>query len=142
MELQRIALEAVTGHVTCVLPGFPNVSGAYLFGSSLGACRPDSDIDLGLILSADPAHILEDTTDVEVEAALGALEGHPYHVTTLLAEAVTFSFNAISRGRLIYRRDPARIGDFVANVCIAHDDLLPFLDTYRRERERMLNGFP
>lgn len=141
MELQRVALDAVEEQIRRVLSRFPAVSGAYLFGSCLGVLRPDSDIDLGLILRVDPASPLTDVTDVEVEAELGAFDGHPYHVTTLSAEAVTFSFGVVNRGRLVFEADPDRVGDFLARVAIAHDDLAPFLDSYRGERGRALDAF-
>lgn len=140
MQLQRIDLQVVEARVRRVLVRFPAVSGAYLYGSCLGPFRPDSDIDLGLILSVDPVSALEDTTDVEVEGQLGALDRHPFHVMTLIADAVTFSFSVLNRGRLVYEADPNRVGDFVARVAIAHDDLLPFLDSYRRARERAFDA--
>jgi predicted nucleotidyltransferase len=140
MQLQRIDLQGVEARVRQVLVRFPAVSGAYLYGSCLEAFRPDSDIDLGLILAVDPASPLSDATDVEVEGQLGSLDGHPFHVMTLTADAVTFSFGVLHRGRMVYEADSDRVGDFVAQLAIAHDDLLPFLASYRRARERAFDG--
>ncbi|MEW6447770.1 MAG: nucleotidyltransferase domain-containing protein [Bacillota bacterium] len=52
-ELVRINLEPVIQQVRAVLSEFPQVAGAYLFGSAMESCRPDSDIDLGLILEPE-----------------------------------------------------------------------------------------
>ncbi|SHI78308.1 nucleotidyltransferase domain-containing protein [Desulfofundulus thermosubterraneus] len=49
-ELMRVNLDPVVEQVKAALQNFPQVAGAYLFGSILRLCRPDSDIDLGLIL--------------------------------------------------------------------------------------------
>lgn len=141
MKLQRVPLTEVASEIAKILPRFPVVSGAYLFGSCLGNCRPDSDIDLALILANEPEGPLDDTTDVAVEAALGTFDGHPYHVTTLSARAVSFSFNVVRSGQLVYLVDRRRIGEFLSHVVSAHDDLEPFLKTYRRERERVLHAF-
>lgn len=39
------ATEAIITKVVSTLKKFPLVAGAYLFGSALDMCRPDSDID-------------------------------------------------------------------------------------------------
>lgn len=140
MKLQRIDLQAVEARVRQVLDRFPAVCGAYLYGSCLEAFRPDSDIDLGLILAVDPASHLADTTDVEVEAQLGRFDGHPFHVLTLTAETIEFSFGVVRRGRLVYEADASRIGEFRYRVAMAHDDLLPFLISFRRARERAFHA--
>ncbi|MEW6227740.1 MAG: hypothetical protein AB1700_06525 [Bacillota bacterium] len=48
-ELVTVNEDAIRAAVVPVLVRFPQVAGAYLFGSSLGRCRPDSDIDIGLV---------------------------------------------------------------------------------------------
>ncbi|NPV73558.1 MAG: nucleotidyltransferase domain-containing protein [Pelotomaculum sp.] len=64
--------------VSSILKKFPQVAGAYWFGSSLEACRPDSDIDIGLVLEdiklieRKKAHL-----EAEIRDSFGAYNGHP-----------------------------------------------------------------
>lgn len=48
--LVQLPINEIQEAVAETLPHFPQVAGALLFGSALGSCRPDSDIDLGLII--------------------------------------------------------------------------------------------
>lgn len=140
--LVRVSLQNVVDRLRAVLPHFPQVAGAYVYGSVLGACRPDSDIDVALILQHDPVEPLEDTTDVEVEASLGRYGSHPYHVVTLRSEQVPFSFRVLQTGRLVYEQDHARVADFIFRVARDYDDLAPFLASFYRERRRRLEALP
>ncbi|MDA8066300.1 MAG: nucleotidyltransferase domain-containing protein [Thermaerobacter sp.] len=140
--LVRLALEDVAERLRGVLPRHPQVAGAYIYGSALDVCRPDSDIDVALILEQEPSRPLDDTTDVVVEAALGRYGNHPYHVVTLRSEQVPFSFRVLRTGWLIYERDHARVADFIFRVARQHEDLAPFLASFYRERRRRLAAIP
>jgi len=132
-ELVRMSLEDVETRVRKVLPAFTDVAGAYLFGSCLGACRPDSDIDLGLVLRGhgDPVYL-----EARVSGALGLVEGHPFHITVLTAGE--FAFQAIHVGRLIYEADAEAVADMIEKVAKEHHANRRYLATFVAAREESL----
>lgn len=46
----RIPADLIVKTVTRALESREEIAGAYLFGSALELCRPDSDIDIGLVI--------------------------------------------------------------------------------------------
>ncbi len=117
-DLVTVDLQKVFGKIAEVLPAFPAVAGAYLFGSSRGPCRPDSDLDLGLILFApreDELHL-----EAHLEAALGAVDGHPFSVLTL--RPGYFAWKAIRGGELCYEKDDRVVTDFIEKTALLHED--------------------
>lgn len=133
-QLVVVDLEQATASVRRSLPGFPSIAGAYLFGSALGACRPDSDIDLGLVLDPDvpePSGWGFAGLEAEIEDALGRVEGHPFDATVLSPRNVLFSFKVVREGQLVYARDRATVTDFIERVARPYADL-------RRRHERAL----
>jgi len=114
--LVRLDRASVVAHVNSGLEKAPGLAicGAFLFGSSLGECRPESDIDLGLVPApgfAGPDWGLE----AEVEAVLRPFEGHPPDASVLRPSP--FGFEAVTAGQLIHVRDEAAVWDFVLGVC-------------------------
>lgn len=97
------------------LEGVEEIAGAYLFGSALELCRPDSDIDIGLVikpLSGEPeAYYFK--MALAVENRLGRLDGHPFDVIPLNTANSIFAFKVIKSGHLIYDRDHETITDFI-----------------------------
>lgn len=136
--LVRIPLARVERAVRAVLPSFPEVAGAYLFGSALGECRPDSDVDLGIVLFPDvpePSGYGFAALEAEIEARLRPIDGHPFDVTVLRRDQPLFSFVPISSGRLVYVRDEDAIGDFIEVVSRRYGELRY---RYRRALDEVL----
>lgn len=83
-DLVNVDIGIVAKRVANVLRGFPQVAGAYLFGSALGALRKDSDIDIGLILEdiimtdKDKAHL-----EADIANLLKPVNGHIFDVVLL-----------------------------------------------------------
>jgi len=105
----------------------PEVAGGYLFGSVLSeAFRPDSDIDLGLVVrpGADVAQVTGD-----VEWACRPVGGHPIHATVLTARTPIFAFGVVREGSLIYSADQDAVTDFIEVVARRYEDVGP---PYRR----------
>lgn len=98
--LVRVDLEPMIRQVQAVLSGFPQVAGAYLFGSALESCRPDSDIDLGLVLEPEikPDTKEGDTLAAEVAFSLKPVNGHPFDVVLLDPDKPLFVFRVIKEG--------------------------------------------
>lgn len=100
-QLVTVDLKLVEERVRGILPDFPQVAGAYLFGSALSPCRPDSDIDLALVshpgISARGDPLGRERLEARVVTAMGRLDGHPFDVVVLDPDDAIFSFKAITR---------------------------------------------
>ncbi|MCS5696474.1 nucleotidyltransferase domain-containing protein [Desulfofundulus thermocisternus] len=138
-ELMRVNLDPVVEQVKAALQNFPRVAGAYLFGSILGPCRPDSDIDLGLILEPgiDPDGIEADRLESAISLLLPPHEGHSYDIVLLNPERPLFAFRVIKEGKLIYARNMERITDVMEYVSRRYADLYP---RYRAALEEIFAG--
>lgn len=117
-DLVRIDIDALEKAVGAVLRRFPQVAGAYLFGSALGLCRPDSDIDIGLVLEDGAGKALRNILLIEsaITNCLPRFDGHSLDVNVLDPDSILFAFKVIHEGRLIYIRDEERIWDVVEYV--------------------------
>lgn len=113
--------------VKMVLKGFPLVAGAYLFGSILGPCRPDSDIDLGLVLEKEvrPDTVGGDRLEASIALALPPVDGHPFDLVLLNPDRPIFAFRVIKEGKLVYCRNMDRITDVVEYVSRCYGELYP-----------------
>lgn len=122
--LVRLPPGSVAERVGRMAPDFPGLVAVYLFGSALGKFRPDSDIDLGIIMryTADPR------TEDRLELALGAIDGHPFHVTTLNPESV-LAFRVVKEGTLVYSDDEGLRTDFLARAALQHHYDAPHIRT-------------
>lgn len=138
-ELVRIDLEPVIRQVQAVLKEFPQVAGAYLFGSVLEPCRPDSDIDLGLVLEPEiePDTKAGDILASEVAFALQPVNGHPFDVVLLDPDKPLFVFRVMREGKLVYAGNMDRVTDLIEYVSRRYADLYP---RYRKALEEVLNG--
>ena len=132
-DLVRMSLADVEARVRKILPAFPDIAGAYLFGSCLGPCRPDSDIDLGLVLRGDVDAIY---LEALVSGALGLVEGHPFHITVLTPGE--FAFQTIHAGRLVYEADVDAVADMIEQVAKDHHRNRRYLATFVAAREESL----
>lgn len=134
----RVDVAAAEACVRRVLRAFPDAAGAYLFGSALELCRPDSDIDVGVLRT----HALDPRADAwadlgfgeEIADALGKLEGHPFHVSVLSLRAPFLAFEAIHGGRAVLVRDEDLVTDFVERVALRYRDDYP---SYRAALEEI-----
>lgn len=110
-----------------VLEGVEEIAGAYLFGSALELCRPDSDIDIGLVikpLSGEPENYYFKVALI-VEGRLGRLDGHPFDVIPLNTASSIFAFKVIKNGHLIYGRDHETITDFIEIISRRYGENYP-----------------
>lgn len=125
--LVRADIDFIIDRAREILKDFPQVAGAYLFGSILGGCRPDSDIDLGLILEAGigPESYEGDKLEAAISIQLSPIGGHAFDIVILNPDKPLFAFKAISGGRLIYSRNQDRVEDVIEYVSRRYADLYP-----------------
>ncbi|TDA67773.1 MAG: nucleotidyltransferase domain-containing protein [Clostridia bacterium] len=138
--LVRVSQKAISRAVNMVLPGHPEVAGAYLFGSALEECRPDSDVDLGLVLFPEvkePPGYGFISLEARIEGELPRLAGHRFDVNVLRPNDVIFSFKVISTGQMIYAADVEVVTDFVEAVARRYADIGY---RYRRALEEALES--
>lgn len=124
--LVYIDKDVVTKQVADVLRGFPQIAGAYLFGSALGALRHDSDIDIGLVLE-DIVMTDKDKAQLEADILnyLSPLNGHVFDVVLLDSGNTVFSFRVIKEGQLIYAKNMERITDVIEYVSRCYAEVYP-----------------
>lgn len=134
-RLVRLPAEVVRERVRLVSAGFPGLVAAYLFGSAHGEFRPDSDVDVGVILRDGE----DQTTEDRLEVAMGSIDGHPLHVTTL-HEGDAFSFRVLREGKLLFTADETLRTDFLARAALQHYYDAPHLRT-AQEALREMVGF-
>ncbi|MCG8400442.1 MAG: nucleotidyltransferase domain-containing protein [Firmicutes bacterium] len=125
-DLVTIDHDTIMARVAAVLKDFPQVAGAYLFGSALAKCRPDSDIDIALVpedieLTEREKMRLED----EVAAHFTPLAGHFFDIVLLDPNKPVFGYQVLREGRLIYDRNHERVTDVMEMVSRGAADLYP-----------------
>lgn len=123
-RLVRLPAGVVVERLEQVAVDFPSLVAVYLFGSAQGEFRPDSDIDLGVILR--PA--ADQRTEERLELALGSIGGHPFHVITLNHESA-FAFRVLQEGSLVFSADERLRTDFLAQAALQHFHDAPHLRT-------------
>ena len=120
--------ETLVERMRPILAGFPQIAAAWLFGSAArGELRPDSDVDVGILL-LDPK-----ATGVDEYLLLGELNARletvtaPRRVDVVLLEhqGPVFAHEALVDGRLILERDRERRVDFEATTIVRGIDFRP-----------------
>ena len=122
--------------VESIMPGFPEISLVYLFGSQVsGNTGPMSDIDLGIFTEGvqDEFTYLAHFT----HKLNKALETNLLDVIPLRRAPIELAYAVIAKGICIYQKDLARRVEFEANVLSRYGDYLPVL---RAQREAILRG--
>jgi predicted nucleotidyltransferase len=135
-ELIKVDTDLIVARVCAALKDYPQVAGAYLFGSILELCRPDSDIDLGIVLVAGvkPDSTEGDRLEAAISLRLAPVGGHSFDIVLLNPDKPLFTFKVITEGKLIYIGDNERITDVIEYVSRRYSDLYP---RYRRALEEI-----
>lgn len=117
--------------------GAADVDCVYLFGSSAaGHARPDSDVDLGVLLDTSVAEERYLDRRLEVMAALEPLLNRRVDVVILNRADPLLSHRIIARGKLVYCRDPVRRVRFETSRITEYLDTLPLYEEYDRVLEQ------
>ena len=126
-SMVRIDEDRIKGAVVSTLMDMKEIAGVYLFGSALGLCRPDSDIDIGLVIK--PLYGKPDKYYLDIalaaETRLDPIDGHPFQVVPLNITDCIFAFNVIRKGRLIYELDHDAVTDFMEMISRRYGENYP-----------------
>ncbi len=126
-NMVKIYLEDIKKELVPVLEKYPEIAGAYLFGSALDYCRPDSDLDIGLIIVDDEKYSDQDCQLIieKILRTLSPINKHQFDLVVLRSREAIFSFRVIRSGILIYNRDTALVTDFIEKVSQKYRDVYP-----------------
>ncbi len=132
-------MSSVLERLLPVLKSRKEVAGAYLFGSALGQCRPDSDIDVGILLAPGVSYSEKEAEIIQAEILdeLPLLKTHSFDLVILNKASAIFAYRVISQGRLIYVADDEAVTDFIELVSRLRADNYP---RYRQALESIVKG--
>lgn len=135
-ELVRVEISTIVEKIISVLKSRKEVVGAYLFGSILGRCRPESDIDVGLLLKPDVLYSEKEAEKIQEEILqeLPPINKHPFDIIILNRSSAIFAYRVIAQGRLIFVRDLEAVTDFMEMVSRLRAENYP---RYRRALEEI-----
>lgn len=107
---------------------------AYLHGSFLNE-EKFGDIDIAVYLTKE-AHIPQDFIikfEIDLEVQLEKLTGYPVDVRVLNNTPLSFRYNVLKNGKLLFARDEDSQADFAAGTIIAYIDFTPYRKRYLKE---------
>jgi len=108
------------------------IAAAYLFGSvARGTAGPKSDVDVGILYSADPPLTL-DGLGLELEGELEKLFRVPVQVVVLNHASVDLLIRVLRDGKLLVDRDRSTRIRFEVKTRFEFWDLEPYLRRYRK----------
>ena len=137
----HVVTQALDHEIAEVLAGFPEVTAAWIFGSEArGEARPDSDLDLALLLrdrtqTARDAHLLLGGVAAHLE---GIARGRKVDVVLVASQGPILQHRVLSEGRLVFDVDPTARIDFESDVYVRYFDFYP---TYDLARRHAISGF-
>ncbi len=129
--------EAIAG----VLASFPDVCAAWLFGSEArGEARPDSDIDVALLLRD------RKKTALDVVQMLGSIAarleqvapGRRIDLVLIESQGPVLQHRVLDEGRLVHDANAQRRVDFESDAYVRYFDFLP---THQLAERHALAGF-
>jgi predicted nucleotidyltransferase len=131
-------LDAALG---AALGGDPRVAAVLLFGSrATGRARPDSDIDLAVLLAAPPGDPSEIRREL-LERLVGAVATERVDLVLLDEASAALAFQVLKYGRRVLVADPVRLHRFTVRTYREHGDFAWAEQVFRAAtRARALRG--
>ncbi len=138
-KLVSVDTSAIIEKLNPVLEAQKEVVGAYIFGSILGRCRPDSDIDVGLLLAPLVFYGEREAERIteEMIESLPSFNNHPFDYIILNRSSAIFSYKVITQGQLVYARRLDAVTDFMEKVSRQRAENYP---RYREALEAIVKG--
>ena len=132
--VERASTTELSAAASQILPEYPEVTAAYLYGSAARG-EPAADLDVALLLHARPDIERLEQLTARLQAE-GAPNGPELDVRPLLGTSPRFRANVLREGRLLYEVDRRRRIEFEAR---ALSEWLDFKPTWERMRRRMFD---
>jgi predicted nucleotidyltransferase len=112
------------GIISTVRKHHPQVEGIYVFGTfGTPVERPDSDLDLALLLSPEEARKERALASSDCRDDLEALTGRSVDLINLREANTVFQNEIITEGKLIYLANEAKTDEFEMKVMSAYQKL-------------------
>lgn len=128
MESEKIIRDTVLRH-------YPSAQGIYLFGShGKEAERPDSDVDIALLLPHDVARSVGSLAVSDCRCELEEKLGRAVDLVNARIVSTVLQFQIVMTGRLIYRADTRELQVFEMLV-------MSFYQKLNEERREILEEF-
>lgn len=124
-NLIKIDLEKLNEYIFSKLKQFPEIEGAYLFGSCLEMMRPESDIDLGIIFKENLKSQNVDFIIEKIYRFLGHFDNHPFDIVSLRDVNTILAFKIIHKGQLVYISNKDSVTDFIEITSKKYSDVYP-----------------
>lgn len=113
----------------------PGVVAAWVFGSEArGQARPDSDLDVGILVrerNPSPLDWYERLASLAAQLE-GLVPGRRVDVVLLEPQGPVFCHRVLSEGRLVYDADSTRRVDFESDTYVRYFDFLPTYELAQR----------
>jgi predicted nucleotidyltransferase len=115
-----------------------DVQAAYIFGSTAtGRSRPDSDVDVAVLLARRPGPARMLTDRLKLIADLGsALHRSDVDVVILNEAPPLLAHRILSQGRLVFERSRSARVRFQVRTAARYLDLIPMFETHIRYLRR------
>lgn len=135
-KLVTINLSELKNYILDKIAIFPEIQGVYLFGSCLEKLRPNSDIDIGIILDK----FLNEDKNIFIEKLyyyLGHFNGHSFDITSIRDTNIIIAFKILNKGLPIYINDQESVSDLIEFISRRYLDIYP---RYRKALEMISIG--
>ncbi|NPV74416.1 MAG: nucleotidyltransferase domain-containing protein [Pelotomaculum sp.] len=117
----------------------PEVIAAYIFGSyAEGVNRPDSDVDIAVLLEHLPADTLKYRLDVMDDTR--KLAGRNTEVIVLNEAPRLLQFQVIQKGKVIYEKDADKRALFEMSAAGRYYDYKRYFDYHARQLVERIKG--
>ena len=111
----------------------PDILAVYLLGSALyGSLRPDSDIDIGLMMK--PGHKLSSLLKANISCDLSFELKRTVDVGQISSNNLIYAREALLKGKLIYTKNEAETNLYRAN-------LLGMYIQFNMDRQEVVNAY-
>jgi len=137
-KLINIDIDYISNLILPLLKSYKQIAGAYIFGSSLEFCRPDSDIDLAILLK--PEKVTEKQAEILTETILQKLphiQKHTFDLIIINRVSAIFAHRIIAQGKKIFSADEDYVRSFMEKTSRIRAENYP---RYRKALEEIIGS--
>jgi len=120
MSLVRVEYEPLYEQVKTALYQTPEVVAAYLYGSALDKCRPDSDLNIAIFVPKEFNERIRDFLEIKLLLELPPLEGHSFDLKVINFEDFLLAFHILKEGRALIVTNQDIFGDLIEEISLKY----------------------